>query len=71
MSRLKKRLAGAVQPRPHAGYVVSETRHCRDGTIDIDAGRIADSWTALRDWYAQRGVPSVAERPTATVGGRR
>lgn len=43
------------------GYRVGQTRHLRDGSIEIDAGRIADSWAALREHYARCGVSHYSE----------
>lgn len=48
--------------KTNPGYQVGPTRRFRDGSIDIDAGRIADSWTALREHYARSGVRPYNER---------
>lgn len=42
--------------KTNPGYQVGPTRRFRDGTIEIDAGRIADSWSALREHYTRCGV---------------
>jgi hypothetical protein len=62
MSRQSRHPAAVTDwQETNPGYQVGQTRRLSDGSIEIDAGRIADSWTALREHYARCGVPHYSE----------